>query len=525
MVLVAFIGAGARWGRSYRTPGGGARPSLPGRSAVGHTAGVQRSRAALLASLAALAFFLWARAPWPDDWDGVGFVHAVRDFDLARFRPHFPGYPVYVALARALRPLAASDALAASAASAVGGALLVLAGTLLLGRRGHAVWVAAMSLASPVVALAATSVGSDALGAGLLAMALACAARARGRASMAVAAGVWAGLALGARPGNAVEVAIVAAAWAGARWRARERGWRVGVALALGACALTCAAWLAVLVARHGVAGLWELGSAQVRGHFGTWGGSVGTDRALGARAVRVGQVLLGDVLGGGTSLMGAVRAGTMAALAGAGLARLGARRARWVVAAVGVLVGYALVAQNVDEPRHLLLPACALAGLAALGLSEVARSGRRRGALVALAMAVGMAWWPTSGALRAHHDEQPPGLALARWIAAQGPAREAVLFGGRAARFAELEGIPMAPRTWMGEVEASLARVRRWPRRIYLTSEVAFRARAQGAVRWERTFCRDARATRGSGCVGVYRYEVGVGVSEGSGQPSQRAR
>jgi hypothetical protein len=37
---------------------------------------------------------------WPDDWDGIGFLESVRDFDLARFRPHPPGYPVYVALLR-----------------------------------------------------------------------------------------------------------------------------------------------------------------------------------------------------------------------------------------------------------------------------------------------------------------------------------------------------------------------------------------------------------------------------------------
>jgi hypothetical protein len=38
------------------------------------------------ASLAALS------APaWPDDWDGVGFVESIRDFDLAAFRPHPPG--------------------------------------------------------------------------------------------------------------------------------------------------------------------------------------------------------------------------------------------------------------------------------------------------------------------------------------------------------------------------------------------------------------------------------------------------
>jgi hypothetical protein len=42
-----------------------------------------------------------ATAPaWPDDWDGIGFLESVRDFDLARFHPHPPGYPVYVALLR-----------------------------------------------------------------------------------------------------------------------------------------------------------------------------------------------------------------------------------------------------------------------------------------------------------------------------------------------------------------------------------------------------------------------------------------
>ncbi|MDP8998708.1 MAG: hypothetical protein M3O46_01205, partial [Myxococcota bacterium] len=56
-------------------------------------------RALVVASYAALLFA--SAPPWPDDWDGVGFVESVRDFDLARFHPHPPGYPVYVALLRA----------------------------------------------------------------------------------------------------------------------------------------------------------------------------------------------------------------------------------------------------------------------------------------------------------------------------------------------------------------------------------------------------------------------------------------
>ena len=52
-------------------------------------------------ALAAYGALLRASAPrWPDDWDGIGFVESIADFDLARFQPHPPGYPVYVALLR-----------------------------------------------------------------------------------------------------------------------------------------------------------------------------------------------------------------------------------------------------------------------------------------------------------------------------------------------------------------------------------------------------------------------------------------
>ena len=83
-----------------------------------------RQRWALLAS--ALAIFVLRfvlRARVPDDYDSIGFVLALDDFDLARMQPHAPGYPVYVALGRALHflgldPLAAAIAVSAAASSA-----------------------------------------------------------------------------------------------------------------------------------------------------------------------------------------------------------------------------------------------------------------------------------------------------------------------------------------------------------------------------------------------------------------------
>src|SRR5438445_29926 len=64
-----------------------------------------------LAVLAVIASRWLLRPAWPDDYDAIGFVRAVERFDIASLQPHFPGYPVYVALAKAahaigLAPLA-----------------------------------------------------------------------------------------------------------------------------------------------------------------------------------------------------------------------------------------------------------------------------------------------------------------------------------------------------------------------------------------------------------------------------------
>src|SRR5258706_14028443 len=60
------------------------------------------------------------RARVPDDYDAIGFVRALDDFDLARLQPHFPGYPVYVALGRAVHAAVADPLTAATPVSAAG---------------------------------------------------------------------------------------------------------------------------------------------------------------------------------------------------------------------------------------------------------------------------------------------------------------------------------------------------------------------------------------------------------------------
>ena len=56
-------------------------------------------RVLLVAGVALIGASRYAlRARLPDDWDAAGFALALERFDLASLQPHFPGYPVYVAL-------------------------------------------------------------------------------------------------------------------------------------------------------------------------------------------------------------------------------------------------------------------------------------------------------------------------------------------------------------------------------------------------------------------------------------------
>ncbi len=70
--------------------------------------------AARLCTLLLASALLVASAPAnADDWDGIGFLASVDRFDMVRFSPHAPGYPVYVAALRVAHMLV-RDPLAAA---------------------------------------------------------------------------------------------------------------------------------------------------------------------------------------------------------------------------------------------------------------------------------------------------------------------------------------------------------------------------------------------------------------------------
>lgn len=62
----------------------------------------------------------WARSRTLWDWDEVQFCLGLRDYDVAAYQPHPPGFPLYIALGKLVRLIAPSDFLALQTVSVVG---------------------------------------------------------------------------------------------------------------------------------------------------------------------------------------------------------------------------------------------------------------------------------------------------------------------------------------------------------------------------------------------------------------------
>lgn len=87
-------------------------------------------RIAAIAALAFLAGHLPFLAPTLEDIDSVNFGLALRDFDVAAHRPHPPGYPVFIAAGKLVRPAVGGLLPAATPPGAVDARTLALVGVL-----------------------------------------------------------------------------------------------------------------------------------------------------------------------------------------------------------------------------------------------------------------------------------------------------------------------------------------------------------------------------------------------------------
>src|SRR3954470_3687123 len=126
------------------------------------------------AAVLALVFLMLHLPYFPkslEDLDSINFALGVRHFDVAQHQPHPPGYPLYVALAKAVHLLMTSGAHALDVLGVVGGglaafALLVLYAELDRDRpRASMTWLAVIvTLLGPLFWLTAERPLSDVVG-------------------------------------------------------------------------------------------------------------------------------------------------------------------------------------------------------------------------------------------------------------------------------------------------------------------------------------------------------------------------
>ncbi|MDB4968653.1 MAG: hypothetical protein JWN44_4342 [Myxococcales bacterium] len=478
----------------------------------------RRQRFAVADAALVVALSRWlARARLPDDWDSVGFVRAVQRYDLAAFQPHFPGYPVYVALVRALHaalwplglsPLDAATAVSALASAATAVALHRIASSLGGARAGFvamALWAAAW-----LPLMLGGSALSDATATAFAAAAFAALTVDDSRATLLGAAAV--ALCLGTRVSYwplALSFAVVVA---------RSRPHHRRAALVGGVVAT--AAWLLPFVAVVGARPLWALGTTHVIGHFSDWGGSVATRPDLVARIAAFARDLVFDGLfPHGVALVAA-------ALAIASSLRRELRPPpsapsahRRAVAAI-VLAPYAvwaLLAQNVlEQPRHLLpLVAALVVGLAVITTRRLAAGTRRAvaaGAAVAVVALVAAAALAAVPLAVARVRVAPAAVQLARHVLAAHPAaHDAVIVGNRSVRLIHdaAPSLTTVERQTLDEVRGALERLDVLPPDLYVTSELTGAPDEAAHVTPGPEFCRDPRIDRQHPCLRLLRYNL----------------
>ncbi|HLG29889.1 MAG TPA: glycosyltransferase family 39 protein, partial [Candidatus Brocadiales bacterium] len=61
-----------------------------------------------------------------EGWDDVDFALALHDYDISRYQPHFPGYPVYIFFCWLVSKISSNDVLALTLPGSIFGALTIL---------------------------------------------------------------------------------------------------------------------------------------------------------------------------------------------------------------------------------------------------------------------------------------------------------------------------------------------------------------------------------------------------------------
>ena len=379
----------------------------------------------------ALAARLATRSGAPDNDDAIFFIRGVQHFSVALARPHWPGYPVYIAAAKLVAslvgdPVAALQILSAVAVVAAAWPLAVIVrawacalGTEAPRAAAAGLAAAALWLVLPISWVTGTQIVSDPLGllCGLGVLALGIHGERSGQSRPWILAALLAGLLPGVRLVNVSMLGPLV--WKA--WSARGQRWRGVPAPALLAAAVVAGALPWVLgLALTDPLGYVRTGRTQLLMHFTRFGESAVTDRHLFDRPWVALRTLAVYGLGAGPPSMGWARAAASVAwivlLVGAATrwpwrGDVGRLVAIWAVPHLA----HVFVAHDVAYPRYMLAPAALLTMAAGLAVARATPA-----ALVGLACAL-VSIAPASARMALLQARQPPvEYQAARYLARQ---------------------------------------------------------------------------------------------------------
>ncbi len=390
---------------------------------------------ALLSGATVLAAVAWQlRAPGVESLDGANFLYALRRYDLAAHMPHFPGYPVYIALARIAAQLLPDQVSALQLPGVIAWAAALPLLWLAMARRlgaGAASAATTVAAFAPLSLLTAGQASSDALGTAFL---------------VAAGALVALGTPSGAEPSRAPRLALLGVGLAGLALGVRASLFPAVGAIVVAALVLQPERRRATISAFAGGLLLWAvpfawavgpdlptLARSFLAGHFLTWGGTaLVTGDPIGRAADWLGlcaTYVLALPAAGGSPLRWIAGPAVVALLA-LGVARLQPRDRVVGLALLAPYVVWLLLGQNPEKPRHLLPIVPVVAVLVGIGFASCGTRARLAGALAGGALAAVTVSLGMQQAAQAS-----PAVQMAQWLPEHYPREGTQLFLGPSER------------------------------------------------------------------------------------------
>lgn len=405
----------------------------------------------VLLFLALAAYRLLHVSPFAASYDIANFALAVGQYDLADLRPHFPGYPFFILVATVL-PL--DPVLSLGTVSTIGFASSIIPAYLLLKRSAYdplaLLQAVAFNLIASIVVISATGM-SDGLALGLLvwfAWSVEQARLGKRRFLPYILFGLLMATRLSYAPVGIILLFLL--------FQKRKDGWQLVSELSV--LVLAQLAWLLpVAFSTGGPLTFARLALSFVDGHFSDWGGSAATDAEplVGRLSLVLKQIFWhGFAFGSMIGLLGL-----------AFLAQRPGRIERWWGVTAATYFAWALLAQNIDKPRHLL-PLVLILAFYLL----------RRPALPVALFALTQFYL---GLALVEQAKQPPAtIQLADWISEELPRGATVFTDEEARQFSfsrpEARIVPVASLSkWKAEPKG---------RDSYVTGRLLERLREQGA-------------------------------------------